>query len=64
MPLVRRWVAQCDAVGCTAHLIHEPIPHGERPDYGEATNDAGWASRPGSSETYCFEHFPDTGEFA
>lgn len=46
MTLARRWVTTCDEPGCRTTLIHEPIQYGERHDYGEATNDAGWDAGP------------------
>lgn len=59
MSLIRRWVATCDAPGCPTTIIHEPIPAGERADYGEATNDAGWAASPGQHDTFCPQHYPE-----
>ncbi len=56
MSMVRRWVVSCDAPGCRAQLVHEPITDGDKWDYGQATNDAGWDAGPGRDETFCPEH--------
>ncbi|GAA4923771.1 hypothetical protein GCM10025777_39300 [Membranihabitans marinus] len=65
MPLVQRWVAQCDhKTGCTAIIVHEPIPGGGKADYGEVTNDEGWAARPGATETYCPQHYPEGDSYS
>lgn len=57
MALEQRWIIRCDHPGCTALQVIENIPQGNRFDYGEAANDAGWDSGPGKKETLCPDHW-------
>lgn len=61
MPLSRKWIAECDAVGCDARLIITPDEGPvEKADAGMYVNDQGWSAAPGRVATFCPDHFPDT----
>lgn len=62
MTLARRWIAFCDAPACPAHAVFEPLPDGDRWDYGMALNDLGWDANPARKATFCPAHW--TEDFA
>jgi len=61
--LSKRWVASCDHPGCRTVLVLEPIPDGDKWDYGRAVNDADWQAAPAVKETRCPEHAIDHDAF-
>lgn len=61
--LSKRWVASCDHPGCRAVLVLDPIPDGDKWDYGQAVNDADWQAAPAVKETRCPEHAIDHDTF-
>lgn len=61
--LAKRWIATCDHNACRTVLVLDPIPDGDKWDYGQALNDAGWQAAPAVKDTRCPEHAIDHDEF-
>lgn len=61
--LFKRWIATCDHTGCPTVIVIDPIPGGDKWDYGQALNDAGWQAAPAVKETRCPEHAIDHEAF-
>lgn len=40
-------------------VVLDPIPDGDRWDYGIALNDLGWQAGPGREKSYCPAHWQD-----
>lgn len=57
--MAKRWVARCDALGCDVTVVLDPIPDGDRWDYGRAINDMDWQAGPGRKDMYCPVHWRD-----
>lgn len=62
MSILRRWVATCDAAGCTEVEILEGDQFDGKWGLGEQISDHGWQASPGAKPTYCPQHADITPE--